>query len=354
MSDRQKAGLRGPVHECTEERTTPPVENFPPTSYSSKATYASDGKLLQTITVNSFGQDSHEFSTRYTYDSAGRLLKTVFTGGSSPDIETIYTYDKIGRLLSSTSDPGERSVFSHDNRGIRTRITKSNGNAALVSSGTSYMLPLPEEEEPFLSMPSGGEIKTLFNEIDRPVEWQVSDANGNVTNRLIRSYDDQGRISETSYTVENLALNLPPDLQQQLMAEPGAAEELAKGITKLLGLKREFTRVTYRYDAEGRLVEKRLYVGATFRETITETAYNHHSDKSEERTTIFGDHILQNGGLDAPTAVASGTPSQDSLVRYSYKYDTFGNWTEQTLSVQSGPSEHFVGSTVTCRTISYY
>ena len=129
---------------------------------------------------------------------------------------------------------------------------------------------------------------------------------------------------------------------------------MAKEITKLLGSKREFTRMTYRYDAEGRLVEKRHNVGSTFMEMVITTAYNEHSDKSEERTTTFGDPNPQNGGPDAPTAVASGKPSQDFLARYSYQYDDVGNWTEQTISAQSAPGGPFVVSTVTRRAITYY
>jgi YD repeat-containing protein len=286
--------------------------------------------------------------------SFGRLLKTTSTG-SSPVTDTNYTYDEKGRLLGISTGPEETTVFSYDDRGgIRTRITKSNASDALISSGTAYSFSAMEVEDPLLPMPAGGQVITLFDELERPAEWQVFNANGNLTNRLIRSYDAQGRVLETSYTMENFALNLPPDFQQQLLAEPGAAEEMAKELTKLFGSKREFTRMTYRYDTKGRLVEKRHKVGSTFMEMVTKTAYNEHSDKSEERTTTFGDPNPQNGGPDAPTAAASGTPSQDFLASYSYVYDDVGNWTEQTISAQSTLGGPFVVSSVTRRTITYY
>ena len=53
MSDREKAGLRGPVQQCTEERTIPAFENFPATSYVSINKYSPDGRLLQSATGNS-------------------------------------------------------------------------------------------------------------------------------------------------------------------------------------------------------------------------------------------------------------------------------------------------------------
>ena len=74
MSDREKAGLRGPVQQCIEERTTPAFDNFPGTSYVSINTYSPEGSLLQSSTGNSV-ESAQESSTTYTYDSAGRLLK---------------------------------------------------------------------------------------------------------------------------------------------------------------------------------------------------------------------------------------------------------------------------------------
>jgi hypothetical protein len=70
MSDREKAGLRGPVQQCTEERTTPAFQNFPATSYVSINKYSPDGRLLQLATGNSVAS-AQEFSITYKYDSFG-------------------------------------------------------------------------------------------------------------------------------------------------------------------------------------------------------------------------------------------------------------------------------------------
>jgi YD repeat-containing protein len=135
---------------------------------------------------------------------------------------------------------------------------------------------------------SGGQAKTLFNQNDEPIEWQIIDANGNVLNKLIRTYDENGRVTELRYTMENVLLSLPAEAREEISAQPGAAEELAKQFAAFFGEQRNFMRTTYKYDANGRLTEKHTYMGPSM-ETVTKIAYNDHSDKSEEQTITIGD-----------------------------------------------------------------
>ena|ERR1700719_4019545 len=65
MADREKVDLRGPVQQCSEERTTPAFENFPGTSYVSISKYSPEGKLLQSSIGNSV-ESAQESSTTYT------------------------------------------------------------------------------------------------------------------------------------------------------------------------------------------------------------------------------------------------------------------------------------------------
>src|ERR1700688_4274213 len=286
MSDREKAGLRGPVQQCTEERTTLAFENFPGTSNVSINKYSPEGKLLQTSIGNSV-ESAQESSITYTYDSAGRLLKKNTTNAASPVSESNYQYDQKGRIISITGDPIGTSTFEYDDNGRKTRIV-STPSTPLVPEGTQYMFPMPETEDPYLPIPTGGHVKSLFNEQDQPVEWQVSDANGNLVNRLIRTYDEHGRLTELRYTIENLQYLLPAEVQQELMAEPGAVEEMLPQLTKLLGEQRNFMRMTYTYDSDDQLIEQHRYIGDSMEET-TKIVYNDHSDKLEERQSTAGD-----------------------------------------------------------------
>jgi YD repeat-containing protein len=121
------------------------------------------------------------------------------------------------------------------------------------------------------------------------------------------------------------------------MAEPGAAEEMAAQLTKLLGEQRNLTRITYTYDAGGRLIEKHVHTGHSM-ETITKIAYNDYSDKLEERQFTTGN---PNPPRDPQSGEASSDapfPRQESETRYSYKSDNFGNWTEQTTTSSASPN----------------
>jgi len=349
MSDREKAGLRGPIQRCTEERTTPAFENVPATTYTTTTKYSPEGRILQSITSNSLESGPPEFSTTYTYDSAGRLLKKTITSPGSPASESKYNYDEKGQIISITGDPIRTSTFEYDDKGRRSRIVSPGSESeVLLPASTAYEFPVPEDEDPYLPIPAGGHAKVLFNENDQPVEWQVSDANGNLTNKLIRTYDQSGRVAEVRYTIENILLTLPAETQQQFSAEPGAAEELAMQLTQFLGEQRNFTRTTYRYDANGRLTEKHTHMGPSM-ETIANITYNDHDDKLEEHTTTIGG---PNPSSDAPSGeVSSGAPlTEKSQVRYSYKYDSFGNWTEQAISSSTSAND----VSVTRRTIVYY
>jgi YD repeat-containing protein len=347
MSDREKAGLRGPVQQCTEERTTLAFENFPGTSYVSINKYSSEGRILQSAAGNSV-ESAQEFSTTYTYDSTGRLLKKTTTNSASPVSESKYNYDEKGRIISITGDPLGTSAFEYDDNNRKIRIV-SPLSEPLIPEGTQYMFPMPEAEDPYLPIPTGGHAKIFFNEQDQPVEWQVSDANGNLVNRLLRTYDENGRLAELRYTIESFQYLLSAEAQQQLMAEPGAAEEMAKQLTKLLGEQRNLSRITYTYDADGRLTEKRHYTGHSM-ESTTKIAYNDHFDKLEEHEFTTGDPNPPRDVQSGEVSSAARPPSQKSEVRYSYKYDTFGNWTKQAVSSPTSPNE----VTTVTRTIIYY
>jgi hypothetical protein len=139
------------------------------------------------------------------------------------------------------------------------------------------------------------------------------------------------------------------------MAESGASEELKKQLIQLLGAQREMSRNSYIYDAEGRVAEKHFRLGAS-QEMITKITYNDHGDKMGERTATVGDlNPAKSAEASEISSIAQASPSsEESEARYSYQYDSFGNWTEQTISSRSRPDEPFPISIAHRRTITYY
>ena len=101
MSDREKAGLRGPVELYTEEHTFPAFENVPARTYTTTTKFSLEGRILQSTNINGSEAGPQEFSTTYTYDSAGRLLKKTSAGPGSLTTEIKYSYDEKDRITVS-------------------------------------------------------------------------------------------------------------------------------------------------------------------------------------------------------------------------------------------------------------
>lgn len=116
---------------------------------------------------------------------------------------------------------------------------------------------------------------------------------------------------------------------------------------------------SYTYDAQNRItkIRDRNYVF----ERVTTISYNDQFDKAEERTTITGNFAMtagsftidENGNL-IPGAEPAELPDDlagQSDVRYAYQYDSFANWTEQTVTHHSESNEY---SDVRRRKLTYY
>jgi YD repeat-containing protein len=352
LSDREKAGLRGPVEECILETITPPG----PTSHAWRMVYTTkydpDGRMYQLNYVNNDGSKGME---SLTYDTKGHLLRVVWdTQGGTRD--TIYSYDAQGRLIGITGEPYRNTVFEYDDQGHKTRIIKSELKAPSSSARNQGSGIQIEGDDLIAFPPPGGLVKTLFNERDQPIESQVYAASGDLTSRLTRAYDAKGRVADSSYVIEDFGILLPPEGRERLAADPAASEEMKTQFLKLLGDRRSLIRISYIYDDEGRVIEKHERTGVA-RERITKIIYNDHGDKMQEIATASG---ALNPPKNKQSEVSPGSPERPDLldersdVRFDYKYDTFGNWVEQTVSSTSGENESPRTSTHSHRTITYY
>jgi YD repeat-containing protein len=105
MSDRDKAGLRGPVKTVLDEQTFSGADGQQLLT-TTTTHYAPDGRILEVRTGN---PDGSEWVTSYTYHSDGRLFKTVSGKvNSAPSSETTYSYDEAGRLVGLKSGDKNR------------------------------------------------------------------------------------------------------------------------------------------------------------------------------------------------------------------------------------------------------
>jgi YD repeat-containing protein len=360
MSDREKAGLHGPVRSCVEESIFP--GNI---KHLTTREYSPDGKIL-ILTARVGNSDGTEWITTQTYDATGRLTETISGNSREPSLESVCTYDGAGRLLNITNSPseGDRIDFHFDEQGRKTATQRFDSKTFERAQKTAYAVSAWDAAGSGAGVPLGGSIVSIYDGHDEPTEARVLDPAGQTLTRFVRTFDANGRTVEESQERENPGLMFA----KMFSAEDGAElddnrmEALNKGAKTIFSGLRG-TGTTYTYDAQGRIVESRER-NFIFEKSTT-ILYNARGDKSEERTAITNNCVFppgvsisidENGSLvpeqsQAGESSSAGFPSEDSKLLYSYQYDSYGNWVEQTVIHDSRPDKPL---SVNRRRLTYY
>jgi YD repeat-containing protein len=100
LSDREKAGLRGPVKNVEEKFS----------QYSTGTEYSPDGRSLSWRITPSTGAQSIK---TWTYDADGRLAK--ITRGGPANFESLYAYDETSARLRTTELHGNGTNYNCTN-----------------------------------------------------------------------------------------------------------------------------------------------------------------------------------------------------------------------------------------------
>lgn len=360
MSDREKAGLRGPVKTCVEETVYPASEYSGALSHIRTTEYDRDGRELST---RSRSQDGGEWITGHVFDAAGRLVRE-FSGRSDQkaDSEKFYSYDPAGRLAGiSKSAGGPPAVrFEYDQQGHKRKIetfpaippeARSQAAATAMDVSSEAMWEAAAWSH-FVS--DGGTVITDYNERDEPAGAEIRDSAGRLVARMVRSYDAQGHVLKDEPLFEASDAIVPAELKAQL--NPAQLKAVGGLIaTHFAGLSRSFA-----YDRQGRVKEKRQRMGALF-EQVTTFQYNEQGDVVEELATQSQLEGPTGWGMDdegnlvpEPTKKVEVPLQSPAETRYSYVYDSYGNWIERIASRHSGAKEPLQVSATHRRTISYY
>ena len=349
---RVQDGLRGPVKSYTEETTFAPVEGIRGEIRSELTTeYDAQGRVSKILLPQS---DGSQWVTRFEYGPSGQLLKTLSGTVGKTETATSYVYDDQGRIQRIVPDKheGEMPVqpisFQYDERARKT--------STVTSSPADYRPNIATGGGPFEgldfppNLPGGGTSTTIYDEQDRPTEIEVRDANGDLIMHATRTYDPQGRVADEKQFHDNLAAMFNPEANEKILEESGLSPEqfaslLQSELPKLMGGHTDTYTISYAYDATGRLshTSRRML---NHQDEI-ETTYNEHGDIDSEITRST--QIVAEDG----TVPSSGPPPY-SEVRYSYKYDEHGNWTEKATSYRSSPEGSFQSSTLLKRALAYY
>jgi hypothetical protein len=331
MPDRETARLRGPVKVCVEESIYDQGRKFATTSE-----FSPDGKLL--MVRYDYG-DGKESVFTYSYDGAGRRLS--ITNNQNSD-RTDFRYDEDGSMIK---------ILSFDPKTI-----EQNRNAATTGSAWDAAMG-------GLGVPMGGTVIVLHDRSGRPTEAQARDANGDPVSRIVRSYNADGRISEERPTLENPSAlfleRMSPEERNRL--SPTMMQAMNKAMAAISRGQREAGKF-YNYDAQGRVTQIRE-TNFAFEKTTT-IQYNDHGDEVEVDTTIADNAVVparvsysvDEGGNVTPIAVSGAEPERPPLpppeeIHYSYEYDSYGNWTQQTTT--QGPGSGTPAG-ARQRTLTYY
>jgi YD repeat-containing protein len=345
VSDRDKAGLRGPVKTLLEENTFSRPDGQQLLTTTTK--YTPDGRILEERTKN---PDGSEWVTSYTYHPDGRLLKTV-TGnaGSTDRSETTNLYDEARRLVAVKSGDNVQTRYQYDDTGRKSAIESYDSKP--LAPNTAYATHWDGTDLGFVPSP-GGKVTTGYNEQGVATGAQFYDAEGNLVGHIVRKFDPEGRVIAEEQAADAPQVNLPEEIRSKLNPE-----QMKSVGAMIAGMQNSV--ISYSYDAQGRVTERHRS-GGIFGERVTVTTYNDHGDKASEReTTVMSPDTGPWNLTEAGAFVPAGKPNPhqpplSSETQYSYQYDQYGNWTEQTIVSRSQPDEAFRPGTVIRRKLTYY
>ncbi len=344
--------LHDRVRQCTERTTYPSSNYVGERTITTTSEFSVEGWLLEQRVAASTGTD---YVTTYTYDTAGRLLK-ISAGNEAQSgttkFDTIYVYDAEGQLISVNSASGAQQMDYEYGKDGPKRVTehfpersaeRNVGVGAITWEGSD--LPFPP--------PSGGTITTIYDEQNRPLEGQVRDASGNLAMRIIRTYDGQGNIEGDKLVPEEAQTVVPEELGSQLN------EAQKKAMADFIASAFYTGESKYKYDSQGRVVEKQLIGGAVGSSTFTAIRYNDHGDISDEITLETrtanpgGEFKLDDAGKLFPVSTPQALEPKRIETHYAYEYDARGNWTRRTTTSGAANGEATTSATVE-RTLRYY
>jgi hypothetical protein len=314
LSDRERAGLRGPVKTCSD---------LIGTGIGTNTDYSPDGRLLGYRAVGAF---------------PGLALLSM---SDSVDVTT-EIYDKqSNKTKVCRVSIGVTDEFQYDEQGRKTRVRKVSPSSILTGGDDMAMFEMPfEVAEAGGSLSGGGTVTTRYNENDQPIESLVRNSGGELLMKINHDYTNGRLISETLVIVRDIEAMR----QMEERFSENDTEEARAFLGRLQGLRTFLlshpVERSYTYDADDRVIRRLTQMG-NFKEDESKT-YNF---KEDERKTYN-----EQGDEDWTLKIRSGVDDEREEFRYLYQYDSHGNWTERTEINTAQPDN----PNTQRRTLAYY
>jgi YD repeat-containing protein len=357
LSAREQQGFRGPVKSCAEEvihSRSASAEGAEVQRSTRKTIYEfdRDGRLISYQGIDG----GSGWINENVYDAEGRFLKSTSSSGGNVYHEIEYRYDESGRLLSYTAKSRDgliSSVCVYDGEAHKTVTTSFDAKVLESTRKGASAGPRLGAVQSGVGVPDGGTVRTRYDAGDRPIEAEVLSLDGQVVSRVVLTYDDEGRLVEEKQILENPESMIPANVRAQMLLAGGSLEELRTQLSKFSGGESGQHVISYEYDPEGRVIQRRTRIAPYMQQTVTMT-YNPQGDVVEEVWEVRGAHGAKS---DEHGNVVPDRPIDEPTIArrlHSYVYDEQGNWTEQIISDSPTSDGQFVGRTATRRTLTYY
>lgn len=344
MTDREKAGLRGAVRRVVSEtfsadwqRNVMPEEPWA----RDEPTYLSDGRLDEQTYRDSDGND---YTSAYIYDANGRLAEVQRTSATGDNV-THYAYDPQGRLARLVCRPAKgpemtRETYSYSPDGAKTKVFFG----TLIQRGEEGPVGHAVVEGAQLGFgASGATTETAaYDPAGFPLESLAHNMRHQLIARIEYTCDRMGRILEEKLQPGDV----PVDIGDRF------PEEMRVTVQKLFNDYFTQGRATHKYDEAGNRIEMVRDSGASGKDT-RRTRFNEHGDKILEESESLDRHMdFDMQGSEIPDSVKTHT--QHTIVRFEYKYDDRGNWTEQSQWTRAEPDQEEFRSMLVKRTLTYF
>lgn len=260
-----------------------------------------------------------------------------------PISSNIYFYDERGRLsrvISVNRDGTEREseAYRYSMDGTKTKVYF----VPKLHSNTVFAYGIEGTAQAYAAT-GAATITTRHNDRGHPEELLFYDENHRLLKRAIFTRDSAGRlIKEEMHLGEQIPF---PDLERELdNAVPRTREVVAAVIGNFM------LTTTYTYDREGRLLERRILMGALSDQRTT-FLYDDHDNPIEETTesTLREMQIDEEGALHT-----TKENSYTQNIRFEYRYDAQSNWTERVVWSRLVPNPNAERSNIVRREITYY
>lgn len=358
MDDRSEAKLRGPVQNCRTElvfyNTTSNESSLRESNRSwTGERYLLDGRLAERSHGN---PDDSEGRTDYSYDDQGRLQKQSCWQNAQSCGSTAYYYDPQSRLatVKRKTVEGKETItetYSYDAQARKSRTRYAGQWSLYTPLGVTMGIDIGDDSG--MMVMGSTSVTTVYDEQGREQETVAHDAEHQPISKFVRKYDQQSRLVEVTMLSTSQKTNYPKGMLETLASAPEVEqEEFRKVMNQLFGEGAVLSRTSFRYDDQGRIVERTGGFGPFLSDRETKT-YNEHGDES----SVISYSEAQEFSLGPEGDLIKVEPQkriEPVENHFVYTYGEHGNWVEKRLLSRSGPSPVEQLQSVEKRELTYW